>query len=181
MPHPDEGDLRALLDGAAGRMERVRLRAHLWRCARCRALFAEVRDRGARVAALLDRAPVEFDLDEAWQRVQVRRAPRAPRVIVPAFSFLGGGLVGALGLALAVVHGGILAPIQPPPPLSSGGVVLRDHCCSDRDGDGVADDGLLVLNDGARGQLTLSYRDLDGSGGLSEGDLISPVRPTPTR
>jgi hypothetical protein len=158
-------------------MERVRLGAHLWRCAACRERLVEAREQGAKVAALLANISVEADLEEAWQRLQVRRGARTPRGFVPAFSFVGGGVVGALAFALALVvaNDGSLVPRVPASKVPSGAVVLRDHCCSDRDGDGIADDGLLVLNDGTQRRLTLSYRDLDGSGDLSEGDVISAV------
>lgn len=183
MPHPGEGDLRALLDGALGRMERVRLGAHLWRCAECRERLAEEKERGAKVAALLANVSMEADLEEAWQRVQVRRGARVRPRLVPAFSFLGGGVVGAaaFALALVVMNGGALTSHARPVESPAGSVVLRDHCCSDHDGDGIADDGLLVLNDGTQRRLTLSYRDLDGSGDLSEGDVVSAVLSAPER
>jgi hypothetical protein len=47
-----------------------------------------------------------------------------------------------------------------------------DHCCADHDGDGIANEGRIEVRGAGGQQFMLVYSDRDGSGGLSQGDVI---------
>jgi hypothetical protein len=181
--HPLDGELRTLLDGAAGRWRAVRLRIHLLRCRACRARLEEEARASARVEMLLGRLTPEVAVADGWERVVARsRAPvRARGASLPPF--LAGGLVGATACAavLFALRGGA-APIEAPSSsVSQPGVALMDRCCSDLDGDGVANDGQITLHREGRTHLMLVYSDLDGSGDLSAGDVIRSISTAPVR
>jgi hypothetical protein len=60
--------------------------------------------------------------------------------------------------------------------------LLDNRCCSDRDGEGPADDGMAVLaTDHPGPSIVILYEDADRSGGLSSGDIIRLVSRGPQR
>lgn len=91
MGHPDEGQLRAYLDGALSGEECERVRAHLAACARCAHEAAAVQARGARVQASLaaldtpaEREPVPARV--AWHRLRDYRERREQTMLNNLFA-----------------------------------------------------------------------------------------------
>lgn len=203
--HPAEGRLRAWLDGELGPWPAMRVRVHLWRCARCRDRAAAARGRGARAAAILDGLSVHVNVAEAWARVGVRAGRSAPARRGREWAWAGAGAAAASALAAALWLGGVtrLEPGPRPSPASApalhpGGLtgdrlldwvargreagdrIERDLCCLDLDGGGIADDGLFTLSDpGERVAMVIVYEDTDGRGALSPTSLVRYVGRSP--
>jgi hypothetical protein len=206
MAHLRAGELQAFRDGEGSRWWRVRARMHLWRCASCRAARERVEAECARASALLAMEVAAPDTDEAWARFaevtryQPRRAV-APRVIVLVAAAalvvvvtqsLGGDLVrrmyhlstdSALGPKRASATDREFA--QSLAMLERRGALHRvsDVCCSDRDGEGPADDGVLTVRlDGSRSPVVILYEDTKHAGRFEPGDVILKLsRPEPPR
>jgi anti-sigma factor RsiW len=120
--------LPQLIDGAFGPLRRLFVTRHLAHCAGCSAQLEELQSMQAAIRSNLPyhRAPpgLAARIGAMLPREEVPASPR-PWLRMPAFSFAGTGLVGALAgvaLTLVVVHGGGAA---------SDDVVLRSVVDSD--------------------------------------------------
>lgn len=201
--HPSDGRLRAWLDGQLGLAPGLCVRAHVARCAGCRARTDRIRAEGRRAQALLETLSVAVDTQEAWARWRVRTAGVPRRRRVPAPTFAGAALAAAF-IAIALWLGE-RRPSAGPPDLASGlphlavepgreagegllrwiagwngARVTRDVCCVDLDGGGRADDGLFTLSGpGERVAMVILYEDRDGRGALSATSLVRYVGRSP--
>ena len=187
--HPAEGELQALLDGELPHARVLVLRAHLLRCATCRARADAARQTAARVNALLRRTTPQVDSDSAWERLMVRsggRAAKAQRSLARRTS------VAALALAAATLIVMIARGVKQPGPGADAfalvrdaqahpaGALLRDACCSDHDGGDRPDDGLLTLSSvGEKVTVVVVYEDVDHSGTFTHGDIVRYVSTIP--
>jgi anti-sigma factor RsiW len=187
--HPAEGELQALLDGELPHARVLVLRAHLLRCATCRARADAARQTAALVNALLRRTTPQVDSDSAWERLMVRsggRAAKAQRSLARRTS------VAALALAAAALivmiargvkqsgAGGDAFALVRDAQANSTGALLRDACCSDHDGGDRPDDGLLTLSSvGEKVTVVVVYEDVDHSGTFTHGDIVRYVSTIP--
>ena len=187
--HPAEGELEALLDGELPAARAVAIRAHLLRCATCRARTDAARETGALVNALLRRSTPRVDSKSAWERLVVRSGGRAEkrRRGVREWASAGVLAVAAAAVIVAVVrvagrsHGSadafaLVREAQAHP----ASALLRDACCSDHDGGDRADDGLLTLSSvGEKVTVVIVYEDVDHSGTFTHGDIVRYVSTIP--
>lgn len=165
------------------------VRAHLLRCAACRARTDAARDTSALVDALLRRATPEVDSGSAWERLVVRSGGRAAKkqrglahwasaaAVVLATAALVASLVrgaprsGAVADAFALVREAQAHPAK---------ALLRDACCTDHDGGDRPDDGLLTLSSvGEKVTVVIVYEDVDKSGTFTHGDIVRYVSTIP--
>jgi hypothetical protein len=193
--HLRAGELQALRDGEGSRWWRVRARLHLWRCASCRAARQRVETDCARTAALLSIETAAPDTDEAWERFAriTRYEPRS--AVIPRVMALAAAVV-----IVAVVTRALGDPVRRLYHLSDESLMvpkrvsatdrafaqslamleqrgtlhrLSDVCCSDRDGEGPADDGVLTVRlDGSRSPVVIMYEDTRHAGRFEAGDVI---------
>lgn len=187
--HLAEGELQALLDGELRGARMLAVRAHLLRCAACRARTDAARDTSALVDALLRRATPKVDSGSAWERLVVRSGGRAAKkqrglahwvsaaAVVLATTALVATLVrgaprsGAVADAFALVREAQAHPAKS---------LLRDACCSDHDGGDRPDDGLLTLSSvGEKVTVVIVYEDVDKSGTFTHGDIVRYVSTIP--
>jgi hypothetical protein len=187
--HPAEGELQALLDGELPHARVLAVRAHLLRCAICRARVEAARETGALVNALLRRTTPAVDSASAWERLVVRsggRAASAPRRLGRRTSLAAVALAAAaliVMIARGASHPGATADAfalvreaQVHPAKS----LLRDACCSDHDGGDRPDDGLLTLSSvGEKVTVVVVYEDVDHSGTFTHGDIVRYVSTIP--
>jgi hypothetical protein len=193
--HLRAGELQALRDGEGSRWWRVRARLHLWRSASCRSARQRVETDCARTAALLSIEMAEPDTDEAWARFAriTRYEPRS--AVMPRVMALAAAVV-----VVAVVTRAVGDPVRRLYHLSDESLMvpkrvsatdrafaqslamleqrgtlhrLSDVCCSDRDGEGPADDGVLTVRlDGSRSPVVIMYEDTRHAGRFEAGDVI---------
>jgi anti-sigma factor RsiW len=189
LEHPAEGELQALLDGELPHGRVLVVRAHLLRCAICRARADAGRETAALVNALLQRTTPKVDSASAWERLVVRsggRAARLPqrlawRTSVTVVALAAAALIvmmarglsgpGAADDAFALVREAQAHPAS---------ALLRDACCSDHDGGDRPDDGLLTLSSvGEKVTVVVVYEDVDHSGTFTHGDIVRYVSTIP--
>lgn len=125
--HPDDGEMRAYLDGELTRFRAMRVGLHLRRCRSCALMAGDLRSLDARAASLLG----------AFSPAPAQRAPRRPRRI-------GLALTGAIGPIAAVVLW--LAAVPSTHASASGAYRVHDVCCFNLDGGDHADDGMLTVS-----------------------------------
>jgi hypothetical protein len=198
--HPRAGALEALRDGEGSLWWRLQVRFHLRRCATCRGELAEIEADCARTTALLSMDTLMPDTKEAWARLagvtpRVTRLGRTPSV-VPRFAMLLAAAVLVVfvsrsvgsNLVMRMYHLSAQDRLSPKRPsahdrefaqslamLEKRGTLHRvsDICCSDRDGEGPADDGVLtVWLDGSRSPVVILYEDTKHVGRFEPGDVI---------
>lgn len=186
--HPAEGELQALLDGELTSARALVVRAHLVRCASCRARTNATRDTAAMVNALLRRSTPKVDSASAWARLVVRSGGRAAKVRRGPAQWLS-----ALGLALATaalivmmvrvsrsITGTDAFALVREAQAHPAQALLRDACCSDHDGGDRPDDGLLTLSSvGEKVTVVIVYEDVDRSGTFTHGDIVRYVSTIP--
>ena len=187
--HPAEGELQALLDGEVPRARVLALRAHLLRCATCRARADAARETAALVDALLRRATPKVDSSSAWERLMVRSGGRAAKARhnVAHWTSAAAVALAAAALILMMSRGrspsgaradafALVREAQGHPAKS----LLRDACCSDHDGGDRPDDGLLTLSSvGEKVTVVIVYEDVDHSGTFTHGDIVRYVSTIP--
>ncbi|HEX7088629.1 MAG TPA: zf-HC2 domain-containing protein [Longimicrobiales bacterium] len=187
--HPPDGKLQALLDRELGPAQRLRLRLHLRRCARCAGRYEAVARANADVAGLLSQVGLTVDPAEAWARFVVRSGWRAARPTIPLVGRL---LVPAVAGAAAVASYMAWPRPHPTTDLRPADLLERigeavndivlDLCCADYDGGGLPDDGLLTLNGpGEVVKLVVVYEDVDRNRAFSAGDRLRFVSSRPSR
>jgi putative zinc finger protein len=125
--HPDEGTLRAYIDGELPPAATLQCAIHVRRCPTCRLTLRGVRERGHQVADLL-----------TWVR-----APRRGDSRIGFYS-------SAIGVAAALVLGTLLSVSLRQQPAThsrtAGGTHVQDVCCFNLDGGGRRDDGMLTVS-----------------------------------
>lgn len=187
--HLAEGELQALLDGELPSARELAVRAHLVRCAACRARTNAARKTSALVNALLRRATPKVDSVSAWERLVIRSGGRAAKahrglahwVSIAAVALASTAIVatmirgasrrGTAADAFALVHDAQAHPAKS---------LLRDACCSDHDGGDRPDDGLLTLSSvGEKVTVVIVYEDVDRSGTFTHGDIVRYVSTIP--
>ncbi len=186
--HPAEGELEALLDGELPSARMLAVRAHLLRCASCRARHDAARDTGALVNALLRRSTPRVDNDSAWERLVIRSGGRAEKgsgaerwVSAGVLALAAAAVLVAVGRAVSRSRGSadafaLVREAQAHP----ASALLRDACCSDHDGGDRADDGLLTLSSvGEKVTVVIVYEDVDHSGTFTHGDIVRYVSTIP--
>lgn len=159
--HPDEGALRAHLDGELPWHASVACARHLRRCPSCGAALAGLAALDARATRLLAHARAAGALPAPARRARRHRAPGRRTLGVAAAS--------AAALLAVVLWGRPTAP--------TGGLAARDVCCWDLDGGGAGDDGVFTVS--RRGQVVqcvVLYDDVDRSGSYTRGDLVRSAR-----
>jgi hypothetical protein len=187
--HPAEGELQALFDRELPKAQALAVRAHLLRCAACRARANAARETAALVNALLRRTTPKADGDSAWEQLAVRSGGRAATVQpgVVRWTLVAGAALAAAALLSMMTRspsspGGREDPFAlvreaHAHPASS---LLRDACCSDHDGGDRPDDGLLTLSSvGEKVTVVIVYEDVDRSGTFTHGDIVRYVSTTP--
>jgi hypothetical protein len=201
--HPSTDALETLHDGEGSPWSRLRLRLHVQRCATCRAALGQVESECARTAALLSMDTLTPDTEEAWARlggVTPRLTSRVARwgmpAIVPRLVALAAAVVvvtlvsRSVGsdLVARMYHLAAQDRLSPKRPsahdrefaqslamLEKRGTLHRvsDICCSDRDGEGPADDGVLTVRlEGSRSPVVIMYEDTKHVGRFEPGDVI---------
>jgi anti-sigma factor RsiW len=187
--HPAEGELQALLDGELPHARVLGLRAHLLRCATCRARADAARQTAALVNALLRRTTPKVDSDSAWERLMVRSGGRAAktqrrfarRTSAAAVAIAAAALIVMIARGIARPGAGadafaLVRDAQSHP----ASALLRDACCSDHDGGDRPDDGLLTLSSvGEKVTVVVVYEDVDHSGTFTHGDIVRYVSTIP--
>ena len=187
--HPTEGQLQALLDRELAPSREVVVRAHLLRCAACRARVDAARETTSMVGALLRRSTPMVDRESAWQRLVALSGGRAERrwrrpgrwpstlalaaVAAVLFAVLPRGPSSASmdEDAFALVREAEAHPAR---------ALLRDACCSDHDGGDRADDGLLTLSrPGETVTVVILYEDVDHTGTFTHDDIVRYVSTVP--
>jgi hypothetical protein len=187
--HPAEGLLQALLDRELPPSREIVVRAHLLRCATCRARVDAARVTSSMVGALIRRSAPVVDRESAWKRLVVLsggRAERRWRVPVRWPS------AAALAVATALLVAALLRGSSPTSTADDAfalvreaeahptHALLRDACCSDHDGGDRADDGLLTLSrPGESVTVVILYEDVDHSGTFTHGDIVRYVSSVP--
>lgn len=189
LEHLAEGELQALLDGELPHARVLVVRAHLLRCAACRARTNAARETAAMVNALLRRTTPKVDSASAWERLVVRsggRAAKVPRKLARRMSMSAVALAAAV-LIVTLTRGvwgpragadafALVRDAQANPASS----LLRDACCSDHDGGDRPDDGLLTLSSvGEKVTVVVVYEDVDHSGTFTHGDIVRYVSTIP--
>jgi len=187
--HLAEGELQALLDDELPSSRKLAVRAHLLRCAACRARTDAALETSALVDALLRRTIPKVDRVSAWDRLVVRSGGRAAKAhrglthwgsvaavalaatALVATMMRGASRTGAVADAFALVREAQAHPAKS---------LLRDACCSDHDGGDRPDDGLLTLSSvGEKVTVVIVYEDVDRSGTFTHGDIIRYVSTIP--
>lgn len=125
--HPDEGDLRAYLDGELASFAAMRIAFHSRRCRTCAHTMAELRMLDARATSLL----------RAVMPVDASRHPRHRH---------GVGLALATLVASAAAIGLWLGNTPTMHATASGVYRMHDVCCFNLDGGEHADDGMLTVS-----------------------------------
>jgi hypothetical protein len=193
--HPSAGALEALRDGEGSLWWRVPVRFHLRRCATCRGELAALEADCARTTALLSMDTLMPDTKEAWARLAGVTLGRTPSA-VPRFAMLLAAAVLVVfvsrsvgsNLVMRMYHLSAQDRVSPKRPsahdrafaqslamLEKRGTLhkVSDICCSDRDGEGPADDGVLtVWLDGSRSPVVILYEDTEHVGRFEPGDVI---------
>lgn len=199
--HLARRDIQALLDGELHGWRRLRLRHHVAGCDRCRDALEAASASDALAAGMLDTLPRPMDLDESWERLTVRSGgralrPRGPRGVPWYVVGAGSGLAATAVLALVAAPGSPprraldLSPPEKAPTADDRRFVSRlhglladgeaqlieDRCCADRDGEGPADDGAVLIQvRRSPTPIVVMYEDRDGSGSLTAGDIVRLV------
>jgi anti-sigma factor RsiW len=187
--HPAEGELQALLDGELAPARVLLVRAHLLRCATCRARIEATRETTAMVNALLRRSTPAVDSASAWKRLVVRSGGRAESPARGPTRWISAAALAlaTAALILTTVRGGsrsvtgddafaLVREAQAHPAQA----LLRDACCSDHDGGDRPDDGLLTLSTvGEKVTVVIVYEDVDQSGTFTHGDIVRYVSTIP--
>lgn len=129
-----------------------------------------------RTSVLLGRLATATDVGDAWARLAVRSGRLARRTLpsrVPAF--LAGGLATAsLAASVLVLH--------PAPTRMLGRLhgaetftTVLDRCCSDDPGAELPTGVFRLELAGMGAPLEVTYSDVDGSGTLSQGDIVRTI------
>lgn len=180
--HPPDGLWRAYIDGEISPARRLRLRAHLARCERCRAHLEQVRAAGDATSRLLRRVAPRTDTADALARLNVLtgRVRRRPP-FSPVSAFIAGGVAAAsLAASVLLLHPGPTRALERFHGVDEFASVL-DECCAEQPGDTPAREGVLTLQLVSGSPLKVHYMDVDGSGTLSTGDIVRQVRTTRRR
>lgn len=166
--HPDDGVLRAYVDGELPWLAARRCARHLEACASCRTLLGDQEQLSARAAALLTCLEVPVNVQEGWRRLGVVSGAAAGQrpgrglwrsSVVPGAAAVAGVLVVLLVLRSA------------PAPHAAR---ILDACCWDLDGGGPGDDGVLTVTLPDQRVVALTvYEDRNHSRSLTPRD---PVR-----
>jgi hypothetical protein len=173
LDHSPEGELQALLDGELPHARKLVVRAHLLRCASCRARAASASETAALVNALLRRTTPN--------RAAKAQPRLARRLRVAAVALAGAALIAMLARGVSRAGAGadafaLVQDAQAHPAKS----LLRDACCSDHDGGDRPDDGLLTLSSvGEKVTVVVVYEDVDHSGTFTHGDIVRYVSTIP--
>jgi hypothetical protein len=197
--HPATDALETLRDGEGSAWWRLRTRWHVRRCATCRTAMAQVESERARATVLLALDTLTPDTEEAWARlggVTPRVARQGVPALVPRLVALAAAAVvvtlvsRSVGSDLVTRMYRLAAQDRNSPKrpsahdrefaqslamLEQRGTLHRvsDICCSDRDGEGPADDGVLtVWLDGSRSPVVIMYEDTKHVGQFEPGDVI---------
>lgn len=199
--HLARRDIQALLDAELRGWRLLRARRHLAVCPACRDAVAVTRNDTALCTALLDAMPRPVDLDESWARFAVRSGGQAlegarPRQARWYLAGVGSGIAAVVALLLLAKAPAPasrhldLVPAEKAPTaddrrfvsrlhglLAQGDAYLiEDRCCDDRDGEGPADDGaVLIRMRESPTPVVVMYEDRDGSGSLTPGDIVRLV------
>jgi hypothetical protein len=154
--HPDEGGLRAYLDGELPPAATLQCAIHLRHCPSCRLTLRGVREQGNQVADLLALA-------------------RPPRRRYGS----------TIGLAAAVVLGALLtASLRQQPAThtrTAGAARVQDVCCFNLDGGARRDDGMLTVS--RAGQVVdcvVLYEDRAGTHAFSPHDPLRFISRPPS-
>ena len=153
--HPDEGDLRAYLDGELPSFAALRIALHVRRCTACADAAAELRALDARASSLL------------------RAFTPAPTTMRPSRHRRGIGL--ALGTVVAAAAAVALwMGASPTTHATASGVYrLHDVCCFNLDGGEHADDGMLTVSRaGEVVDCVLLYEDRAGTKRFAQRDPL---------
>jgi hypothetical protein len=124
--HPNEGALRAYLDGELPPSAAFRCAIHVRRCAACRRVLGRLGEQGDLATTLLDVA------------LMPRRSPRRPY----AGAFIGLASAGVLGAVLSLT-------IYREPAThthTAHGARVQDVCCFNLDGGRHPDDGMVTVS-----------------------------------
>jgi hypothetical protein len=186
--HPAEGELQALLDGELPNARALAVRAHLLRCASCRARTNATRETAMLVNALLRRSTPKVDSASAWARLVVRSEGRAAKtrrgpaqwVSAAALALATAALIVTMVRASRSTAGTDAFALVREAQAHPAQALLRDACCSDHDGGDRPDDGLLTLsNVGEKVTVVIVYEDVDRSGTFTHGDIVRYVSTIP--
>jgi hypothetical protein len=149
--HPDEGGLRAYLDGELPPAATLQCAIHLRHCPTCRLTLRGVRERGDQVANLL---------------ALTLRPRRRVRFYPTAAGLAAAGVVGAL-LSVSLRQ-------QPATHTRTAGATrVQDVCCFNLDGGARRDDGMLTIS--RAGQVVdcvVLYEDRAGTRAFSPHDPL---------
>jgi hypothetical protein len=114
MTHPDEGQLRALLDEELQERDVAELRAHVDSCVTCEATLRRAEETQVLTTALLD----SIDVPAPIERVRARLAERRAEAVRPKRrGWLGGGDLAKAALLLLGFSGAVAAAVHPASPL----------------------------------------------------------------
>lgn len=200
--HLARRDIQAVQDGELRGWRGVWVRGHLASCEACRRAVTMSQAQARWSSELLGALPRPVDLEESWARLAVRTggAPlgRTPvRRVAWYVAGVGSGVAAAIALLLLAGRPDAsrdafltLEPGEKVPTASDRLFVRRlhglladgeaylieDSCCADRDGEGPADDGTVLI--GMRRSpipIVVMYEDRDGSGSLTPGDIVRLV------
>lgn len=160
--HPDEGEMRAYLDGELTRFRARRLAMHMSGCESCALVVADLESLDARARSLLG----------AFMARPTHHAPRRPRRI-------GLGLASAIGPVAAVVLW--LAAVPTTHASASGAYRVHDVCCFNLDGGEHADNGMLTVSrPGEVVDCVLLYEDRAGLRRFAQRDPLRFATAGPT-
>jgi hypothetical protein len=176
--HPGNGEWRAYADGEVALLRRMRLRAHAARCAECRERLRDTRATGGAASLLLRGMTPRLNVPDSWARLGVLTGGATRRAgMSPVSAFLAGGMAFTFLVAgVLLLHPGptrALDRLHGVTPFAS----IIDQCCATEAGDAATRHGVLTLQvQGADPPLQVHYTDVDGSGTLSQGDIVRQVR-----
>ena len=152
--HPDEGDLRAYLDGELPSFAALRVALHTRRCQACARALAELRTLEARASSLL-------------------RAFLPDRTTRPTRYRHGIGLTLATLVAAAAAIALWMGTTPTTHATASGVYRLHDVCCFNLDGGEHADDGMLTVSRaGEVVDCVLLYEDRAGTKRFAQRDPL---------
>ncbi len=176
--HPGNGEWRAYADGEVAPLRRMRLRAHAAHCAECRERLRDTRATGGAASQLLGGMVPHMNVPDSWARLGVLTAGASRRAgLSPLSAFLAGGMAfTSVAVSVLLLHPGptrALGRLHGVTPFVS----VVDRCCAAETGDAATRHGVLTLQmAGSDPPLQVHYTDVDGSGSLSQGDIVRQVR-----